>query len=193
MRLTKLKSVTNELQSEKKPKKTLTSNYLNKPKQQENKNLKRIIKENTNLKKVKERIKQESNMNITDILPSDEIQLKKIKYAMRNNNNDIAKLKPNLTSIQYDFPISISHTIKPKERTKKIFYKKIETISPNKKGENNSNKNQKDPELIDSPMNILFQRNRINFSNLNSQSGENIQFLTEKNRSLKKIRNNNTK
>ena len=192
MRLTKLKSVTNELQSEKKPKKTLTSNYLNKPKQQENKNLKRIIKENTNLKKVKERIKQESNMNITDILPSDEIQLKKIKYTMRNNNNDIAKLKPNLTSIQYDFPISISHTIKPKERTKKIFYKKLETISPIKKGENNSNKNQKDPELIDSPMNILFQRNRINFSNLNSQSGENIQFLTEKNRSLKKIRNNNT-
>ena len=194
MRLTKQKNPKNELQSAKQVKKPLISSYNSKNKEQENKFINNIVKKNPSLKNVKDKTKTVANLNMKDIISSDESHLKALKYVINatnreNQRNEKLNLKKNLSSISYELPLSYSKKNRAKGRIKNSF----ENISPINKTENKFKVTQKDPELTDSPMNIIFQRNRNNLNNVISQSEVNIQYLTEKDdKTLNNLRENKT-
>ena len=194
MRLTKQKNPKYELQSAKQAKNPLISSYNYKNKEQENKFTNNIVTKNSSLKNIKDKIKTTRNSNIKENFSPDESHLKALKSVINATNresqkNERLKLKPNLSSISYDLPLSYSKKNRTKGRIKNSF----ENISPINKTENKYKITQKDPELLDSPMNIIFQRNRNNLNNVISQSEVNIQYLTEKNgRNLNNLRLNKT-
>ena len=179
MRLTKPKNPKDELLSEKQAKKPFISSYNNKNKEQENKFTNNIVTKNSSLKNIKDKIKTTRNSNMKEMLSSDESHLKALKSVINATNresqkNQRLKIRPNLSSISYDLPLSYSKKNRTKGRIKNSF----ENISPINKTENKYKITQKDPELLDSPMNIIFQRNRNNLNNIISQSEINIQYLT---------------
>ena len=180
MRLTKLKKSKIELEPYKQQNKTLISNYQKISKEPSNTIFKEIIQNNSSFNDLKETIKKESNSNIKEIFSSDESRLKAIKYVIQNQKNEQHKLRQNLSYISYDMPISYNQKNKTKEKIKNSLYKKIEKISPIKTTVHKSKFIKNETDLLNSPMNIIFQRSRINSNNVISQSEVNIQYLKNK-------------
>ena len=190
MRLTKLKNPKNKKESSKQSKINLISNYQNNNKESENIILDNIIPKNSSLNNLREKIEKESNSNIKDIFSSDESRLKAIKYVIQATNkenkehqkNEILKLKQNLNYNTQNIPLSFTQKNKNNEKITNSFYKKIKKISPIKRTDYKSNYIKNEHDLTDSPMKILFQRNRINSNNVISQSEVNIQYIQNENK-----------
>ena len=185
MRLTKLKKSKIELEPFKQPNKTLISNYQKNIKEPSNAILNQIIQKNSSFNDLKESIKKESNTNIKNIFSSDESRLKAIKYVIQSTNrdnqkNEQKKLRQNLSYISYDAPLTYNQKNNKKETIKNSFYKTIEKISPIKTTIHKPKFIKKNLDIYDSPMTVLFQRNRVNSNNVISQSEVNIQYLKNK-------------
>ena len=185
MRLTKLKKSKIELEPFKQPNKTLISNYQKNIKEPSNAILNQIIQKNSSFNDLKESIKKESNTNIKNIFSSDESRLKAIKYVIQSTNRDNQKkerkkLRQNLSYISYDAPLTYNQKNNKKETIKNSFYKTIEKISPIKTTIHKPKFIKKNLDIYDSPMTVLFQRNRVNSNNVISQSEVNIQYLKNK-------------
>ena len=185
MRLTKIKKPKIEYEPYKQQNKTLISNYQKKTKEPSNRILNEIIQNNSSFNNLKESIKKESNTNIKDIFSSDESRLKAIKYVIQatskeNQKNERRKLRQNLSYISQDVPIIYNQKNKTKEKIKKSFYKKIDNISPIKTTVHKSKYIKNELDLTNPPIDILFQRSRINSNNIISQSEVNIQYLKNK-------------
>ena len=185
MRLTKLKKPKIGLEPYNQKNKTLISNYQKKSKEPSNRILNEIIENNSSFNNLKESIKKESNTNMKNIFSSDESRLKAIKYVIQatsreNQKNERHKLRQNLSYISHDVPMTYNPKNKTKEKIKNSFYKKIENISPIKTTIYKPKFIRNELELTNSPMNILFQRSRINSNNVIAQSEVNIQYLKNK-------------
>ena len=190
MRLTKLKNPKSKKESSKQSKINIISNYQNNNIETDNIILDNIIPKNSSLNNLREKIEKESNSNIKDIFSSDESHLKAIKYIIQatkqekkdNRKNEILKIKQNLNYNSPNIPLSYSQKNKNNEKITNSFYKKIKKVSPIKRTEykNKSIKNEHD--LTDSPMKIIFHRNRINSNNVISQSEVNIQYIQNENK-----------
>ena len=197
MRLTKQKKPIKELLSSKQQKKSLISNYQNQSKEQESIFLNKIITKNPSFRILKERIKTETNSSMKDIFSNDESRLKAIKYLFtvsnrENPKNEKQKLKHNLSTISYDLPLLFTQNNKSKRNKKNYFYKKNETISPINRVDYKTTYIQKEPQLNDSPMKMIFQRNRNNINDFISKSEINIQYLNDKDKkALNKFKANN--
>ena len=192
MRLTKQKKPIKELLTSKQQKKTLISNYQNKNKEPESIFLNKIITKNPSFKNLNDKIKTETNSSMKEIFADDESRLKAIKYIFNVSNRenqkiDKQKLKHNLSSVTYEFPILFTQNNNTKKNIKNSFYKKIETISPINRFQYQPTFIQKEPELNDSPMKMIFQRNRNNLNGLISKSEINVEYLNDKD---EKILNN---
>ena len=185
MRLTKLKKPKIELEPYNQKNKTLISNYQKITKEPSNRILNEIIENNSSFNNLKESIKKESNTNMKNIFSSDESRLKAIKYVIQatsreNQKNERHKLRQNLSYISHDVPMTYNPKNKTKEKIKNSFYKKIDNISPIKTTIYKPKFIRNELELTNSPMNILFQRSRINSNNVIAQSEVNIQYLKNK-------------
>ena len=197
MRLTKQKKPIKELLSSKQQKKSLISNYQNRSKEPESIFLNKIITKNPSFRILKERIKTETNSSMKDIFSNDESRLKAIKYLFtvsnrENPKNEKQKLKHNLSSISYDLPLLFTQNNKNKRNIKNYFYKKNETISPINKVDYKTTYIQKEPQISDSPVKMIFQRNRNNINDFISKSEINIQYLNDKDKkALNKFKANN--
>ena len=192
MRLTKQKKPIKELLTSKQQKKTLISNYQNKNKEPESIFLNKIITKNPSFKNLNDKIKTETNSSMKEIFADDESRLKAIKYIFNVSNRenqkiDKQKLKHNLSSVTYEFPILFTQNNNTKKNIKNSFYKKIETNSPINRFQYQPTFIQKEPELNDSPMKMIFQRNRNNLNGLISKSEINVEYLNDKD---EKILNN---